>query len=110
MSALHPADTIRCQRCEGTGMKPNRGVSSVCPVCDGEGLITYKTVEEYARQIDASDRELVKLAKADYGARSHLGAALVQTLPTDDFIVMGHVRGAFVALGGKLDAEGRPAR
>ena len=34
-------------------------------------------------------------------ARAHLGAALAQTIENDDPIIMGHVRSAYILLGGR---------
>jgi len=44
---------------------------------------------------------LEKLQKKVSEARSHLGAALSQSIPKDDQIIMGHVRDAFKELGGR---------
>jgi hypothetical protein len=35
-------------------------------------------------------------------ARAHLAAALAQTIDKDDPIIMGHVRSAYLLLGGRL--------
>jgi hypothetical protein len=42
-----------------------------------------------------------KMAEAMEDACSHLGVALSQSIPKDDQIIMGHVRDAFILLGGK---------
>ena len=107
---------ILCEKCVGKGTVENEGVTNNCPVCDGEPIITFATVAEYARQIDELRKEALEvlrgksiamnqLAVAETQideARSHLGAALVQTdsrtLPT----ILGHVREAFKALGGRV--------
>jgi hypothetical protein len=36
-------------------------------------------------------------------AMSHLGAALAQSLESDDQVIMQHVRDAYVLLGGRLE-------
>jgi len=38
-----------------------------------------------------------------YEAMSHLGAALAQSIDSDDPVIMQHVRDAYVLLGGKLE-------
>ena len=41
--------------------------------------------------------------KLMYEAMSHLGAALAQSIESDDQVIMQHVRDAYVLLGGRLE-------
>jgi len=96
-----------CQECVGTGSVEHDGVSKLCPVCDGEPLITFQTVKSYAQQIDIQ-REIALELRAKISelearitaARDHAYAALVQILPSDDRIIADHIRSIYSGLGG----------
>lgn len=76
--------------------------------------MTYKTPKEFRiylqanmgllenGEIDAliADRDAAMQARIEE-ARAHLGAAVVQMLPTDDQIIRQHVYAAQIALAGK---------
>ena len=61
-----------------------------------------KAVSEVAGMAHVALDEVERLRAALTEIRGHLGAALVQSIATDDKIIMDHVRSAYVLAGGKL--------
>ena len=70
-----------------------------CDVVELQGLlcIAQSVVAEKRGQV--SGEEMCRLDEI----RGHLGAALAQSLSSDDQVIMQHVRDAFVLAGGKLE-------
>ena len=52
---------------------------------------------------DQSIRMCEAMSRLMCEAMSHLGAALAQSIDSDDPVIMQHVRDAYVLLGGKLE-------
>jgi hypothetical protein len=48
--------------------------------------------------------EMKRLETVQVDARNHLYTALIQVMASDDQIIIGHMRSAYRALGGDLDA------
>lgn len=66
------------------------------------------TVENLLSKLDTLTRELEAARAAAVEARGHLGAAISQTIPSDDKIIMEHVRAAFKLLDSATnDSESR---
>ncbi len=53
--------SILCQRCSSGKIMDCDGQEQNCPVCDGDPMIDFKTVERYAKQIDDYSREVLQL-------------------------------------------------
>ena len=87
---------------EGHGM----GIESPSSAVRGEPVVWAGGDGDLKFEDEATKALVLAAPQAAYALeeiRGHLGAALAQSLASDDQVIMQHVRDAFVLAGGKLE-------